>query len=103
MQNFHKKEKIGKQTELGDQLQKRFNNSAKKRTTRNYKLNEIDKNNKLNNTQNNLDNKIIENNYIDEMKQTIINNHNINIENNENENNPNDNNKEETQNQDNED
>ena len=63
LQNFHKKEKIGKkQTELGDQLQKRFNNSAKKRTTRNYKLNEIDKNNKLNNTQNNLNNKIIENN-----------------------------------------
>ena len=43
MQNFHKKEKIGKkQIELGDQLQKRFNNSAKKRTTRNYKLNEMD-------------------------------------------------------------
>ena len=58
-------------------LDKRLNNSMQKRASRNYQLKTSEKNNKLNATVENLENKSVDNIYVEEMKTEIINNHKI--------------------------
>ena len=58
-------------------LDKRFNNSMQKRTSRNYHLKTSEKNNKLNDTGDNLENKSVDNIYVEQMRTEIINNHKI--------------------------
>ena len=58
-------------------LDKRFNNSMQKRASRNYKLKTSEKNNKFNATDENLENKSVDNIYVEEMKTGIINNHKL--------------------------
>ena len=56
-------------------LDNRLNNSMQKRASRNYKLKEIDNNDKINVTDTNLENKSVDNIYEEEIQKDIINNH----------------------------
>ena len=58
-------------------LDKRLNNSMQKRASRNYHLKTSEKNKKFNATDENLENKSVDNIYVEEMKTEIINNHKI--------------------------
>ena len=77
----HKNKFVKKKTEsrnvLGDlgKLENRLNNSMQKRTNRNYKLKDTEKNDKSNVSDIDLDNKSVDNIYVNEIKNEIIKNH----------------------------
>ena len=81
------KEKIDKKINSGKTrnrnvlylIEKKLNNSMHKRISRNYKLNLEEKNSKINTAHKNSENnRTVVNNYVDEIKEQIINNNNIN-------------------------
>ena len=78
-QNKKEKKKTGSIDVFGmlSQKDKRFNNSMQKRMNRNYNLKDTEKDDKLNVTGDNLDNKSVDNIYIEDKKTEIINNHKI--------------------------